>query len=295
MKKLFIFSILSGLVLAHYLIFLSRPLTKSSIDIKKDQSFLSIAWQLSGYDKKIYFALTALITGSWSNLQHGRYLGTYKPLEIIKQMEKGIQVHYPITIVPGMRNRDIVQYLTSQHYLIDDLQNFTEGSLWADTYYVNYQDSMNKIIAQAQQKMQQYLNKNWQYNQNSQLKNHKQWLIFASLLEKEASKIDDQKMIAGVLVNRLKKNMSLDLDATVLYFAPEEKINTAKSTQNSFNTYRVKGLPPTPIAIPGKNALQASLKPAEHNYFYYLADKNGKHFFSKTYQQHQVMIEKHLK
>lgn len=114
-------------------------------------------------------------------------------------------------------------------------------------------------------------------------------VIMASLLEREARKTEDKKMIAGVLWNRLNIGMLLQVDATFLYTLGKGtyQLTTADLQSDSpYNTYRYKGLPPTPIGSPSLSSLEAAVTPSKHNYLFYLADKNGVTHYSKTYSEH---------
>ena len=122
-------------------------------------------------------------------------------------------------------------------------------------------------------------------------------MILASLVEKEANLDFEQPVVAGVLINRLKRGMRLQVDPTVNYglnypFArPLTKKDLKKKTP--YNTYRIKGLPPTPICLPGLSAIDAVLHPAKVAYLYYVAKGDGSHHFSKTYSDHNKAVKKY--
>jgi UPF0755 protein len=114
-------------------------------------------------------------------------------------------------------------------------------------------------------------------------------VIMASLLEKEASNYRDQQMIAGVLWNRLEDDMLLQVDATFLYTIGKGTFELTRSdlaSDSPYNTYKHKGLPPTPIGNPGLRAIQAVLNPVEHEYLFYLADSDGVTHYSVTHDEH---------
>src|SRR3989344_5433231 len=114
-------------------------------------------------------------------------------------------------------------------------------------------------------------------------------VIMASLLEREAKTMEDRRMIAGVLWNRLNRGMLLQVDAAFLYSLGRNtyQLTTEDLASDSrYNTYRYKGLPPGPIGSPSMISLEAAVTPVKHDYLYYLADRNGKTYFSKTYAEH---------
>lgn len=124
------------------------------------------------------------------------------------------------------------------------------------------------------------------------------WLLtFASLLEEEATAQSDRQTIASVFYNRLEIDMPLQTDPTVLYAMGEHKdrlFNTDYEFEHPYSTYKNKGLPPGPIANAGVSSIDAVLDPAETEYFYFLADKEGKNYFAKTYEQHLVNRDEHI-
>jgi len=119
-------------------------------------------------------------------------------------------------------------------------------------------------------------------------------LILASIIEKEGKKNEDLKNISSVFLNRLDKNMKLQSDVTVAYALNKKgnKLNkTDLKSKNFFNTYRYKGLPPTPISYPGEKAILAVLYPNKTDYLYFVSDGRGGHRFSKNYSEHKKNIE----
>jgi UPF0755 protein len=120
-------------------------------------------------------------------------------------------------------------------------------------------------------------------------------VTLASLIEREARVAKDRPRIAGVLENRLKKGMKLEIDATVLYALGHHKDRVYYkdlAIDSPYNTYRHTGLPPGPIASPGMASLEAALHPEAHDYLYYVAQKNGEHLFSRTRAEHEAAIRK---
>jgi UPF0755 protein len=175
-----------------------------------------------------------------------------------------------------------------------------EGLLLADTYNYNAGSEAKPLLRLAHQKLQEYLAASWQnrspglpYNSPYEL------LIAASILEKETSLAQERKIIAGVIVNRINKKMPLQMDPTVIYALGENykgKLSHEDMSVNSlYNTYIHRGLPPTPIAMVGKEAIDAAAHPQPSNYLYFVAKGDGSHQFSATYEQQKEAISRYQK
>ena len=125
-----------------------------------------------------------------------------------------------------------------------------------------------------------------------------QFVTFASLLEEEATASTDRETIASVFYNRLKIDMPLQTDPTVIYSLGEHKNRVSYEdleVENPYNTYKHPGLTPGPIAAPGKSSLEAAISPSDTDYLYFLADKDGNNHFAKTYEEHLSNVDKYIK
>ena len=123
-------------------------------------------------------------------------------------------------------------------------------------------------------------------------------LIMASIIEKETSIDEEKPIISGVFINRINKNMRLQADPTVIYGIKNFQGNITKKdlqTVNEYNTYKIDGLPRTPICSPGESSIKAASKPEKNNYLYFVADDKGSHIFSENYKNHLKAVNKYQK
>ena len=175
-----------------------------------------------------------------------------------------------------------------------------EGWLFPDTYRFTANTSDKDIIAIAHNRMQNELDRAWQRrSENTQLKTPYEALIMASIIEKETSHAGERGEISGVFHRRLAQSMRLQTDPTVIYGIGEAfdgDITRAhlRDKGNIYNTYQHRGLPPTPIASPGRASLEAAVMPKEGTSLYFVADGRGGHVFSDTLAQHQQAVRAYL-
>lgn len=176
-------------------------------------------------------------------------------------------------------------------------EHYFDGVLFPDTYQFKLdaspQDMLNIILNKTKSILDQY---------KEQMTAHdlsvNELLTMASMIEKEALHDEDRPSIAGVIYNRLETNMLLQIDATVLAAVGHKQTVTYEDLKvdSPYNTYKYKGLPPTPIAMPSKASIDAALNPNDHEYIYYVANrKTGLHHFAVTYEEHNENIEKYWK
>lgn len=171
-----------------------------------------------------------------------------------------------------------------------------EGVFFPETYNYKRNDLDLVILKRAFDLMQSKLREAWQNRMPGlPYKDSYEALIVASMIEKEAYLDSERPIIAGVLINRLKQNMLLQIDATVIYGLGDRytgkiyKENLLSDTP--YNTYTRKGLPPTPIAMPGLSSILAAMHPQQHQFYYYVAKGNGSHQFSATLQAHHQAVQ----
>ncbi|MGI6120661.1 MAG: endolytic transglycosylase MltG [Desulfosporosinus sp.] len=164
-----------------------------------------------------------------------------------------------------------------------------EGYLFPNTYDIDKKTSPHAVVDMLLRQFMIEITPEVQKQLETLKLTVPQWVTIASLIEKEAVKESDRPLIASVIMNRLKINQPLQIDATIQFLldAPKPKLyNKDLRIPSPYNTYLNLGLPPGPIANPGHASLQAALYPAQTDYFYYVAKADGYHVFSKTYDEH---------
>ena len=232
---------------------------------------------------------------------------------LMNDITNGKVVVYNITVVEGKTFKDLraslVQTAGIEHTLNDktDAQIATllgidgspEGWFMPETYQFHRGSSDLELLKRMYGEMQRTLEQEWPHRaEGLPLANPYQALTLASIIEKETGVASERPQIAGVFVRRLQKDMLLQTDPSVIYGAADYHGDLTRKhlqTDTPYNTYINKGLPPTPIALPGKASIQAALHPADGDSLYFVADGKGGHTFSATYEEHQQAVARYLK
>ncbi|MCW8108700.1 endolytic transglycosylase MltG [Alteromonas ponticola] len=237
--------------------------------------------------------------------------------EVFDHFANGDEYQFSVSLVEGLTYSQWLSTLASHPQLVHDIDANTtqalmdawpwqpmdglvnlEGLLLADTYYFTAGTKASDILKRAMRAMQHYLEKAWA-NRVAGLPFETVYeaLIMASIVEKETAVAAERNEIAGVFVNRLEANMRLQTDPTVIYgIGPDFDGNLTRKhlkQRTPYNTYRIKGLPPTPIAMAGKPAIEAVLHPSETENLYFVAKGDGSHHFSATLQAHNDAVYKY--
>lgn len=174
-----------------------------------------------------------------------------------------------------------------------------EGQFYPDTYYYRSGADDLSVYKKAFLVMQDKLDEVWENRaDNLQIKNRGEALVMASIIEKETRVSDERTLVSGVFSNRLKINMRLQADPTVIYGVGNKykKALTSKQlkTDTPYNTYKRYGLPPTPISLPGYGSLSAAVNPEKTKAFYFVVVGKGRHKFSETLKEHNVAVRKYV-
>lgn len=199
-------------------------------------------------------------------------------------------------IIEGEDVFDIAQALRNNTHLAQGDVNLMEGSLLPDTYFFVKGDQPSDLLARAKKAQVEYLADIWKDRDvGLPWQTLEEAIIVASMLEKESKLIDERQKIAQVILNRLQKNMRLQIDATAIYGLKNIQHVAYKhiKMKNELNTYQISGLPLHPICMPSRESLYAALHPrGENDILYYVLMPDGRHHFSRTLQEHGRMKEK---
>jgi UPF0755 protein len=232
------------------------------------------------------------------------------PRAVLAMLASGDTARHKYTLVEGRNFRQVRQELALIPGLQDDLKAKSnaeimallgrpgmhpEGRFLPDTYFIPKSGKASDFLAQALPAMDKALNDAWAKRKTGlPIKTSEELLILASIVEKETGLSAERAQVAGVFVQRLKIGMRLETDPTVIYGLGEAYDGNIRKkdlqTKTPYNTYRMHGLPPTPIAMPGRAALLASAQPAEGEALFFVANDRGEHVFSKTYAEHKKAV-----
>ena len=178
--------------------------------------------------------------------------------------------------------------------------NNMEGWLYPDTYNYTPNSTDLELLKRSATRLQKALDKAWnERDENLPLEDPYQMLILASIVEKETGIAAERPQVASVFINRLKANMKLQTDPTVIYGMGENYTGNIRKkdleTMTPYNTYMIEGLPPTPIAMVSESALQAVAHPAKTDFYYFVADGSGGHKFTRNLNEHNKAVQEYLR
>ena len=233
--------------------------------------------------------------------------------ELVEKVQNGKVIEYSITLIEGKTYSDYVEQLKSQEQLKSVLVTLTqqeilqklgseykhpEGLFAPQTYFYQKGDSDYDVLNQAYQRQQVLMEEIWQDRDISiELNSPYKLLIMASIIEKETGAARERAEISGVFNNRLKIGMKLQTDPTVIYGMGDAYDGNIRRkdlrTDTAYNTYTRYGLPPTPIAMPGEDAMRAAANPVTTEAFYFVGRGDGTHQFSATLKEHNNAVIKY--
>lgn len=249
------------------------------------------------------FRMAARYSGADRTLKFGDYLipagATME--EVLEIITSGRSFSYNVTIPEGWTSWQVVQRLNEVDGLTGELTEIPpEGSLAPNTYAYSRNTSKADLIAQMTQAQVKVLEDAWlTRDPETPLQTREEALILASIVEKETGLAEERPQVASVFVNRLNRGMLLQTDPTVIYGITLGQGSLGRGLRRSeldratpYNTYVIKGLPPTPIANPGKAAIEAALNPAATEFVFFVADGTGGHAFARTLSEHNANVRK---
>ena len=289
-----------------------------TLEIPKGTTFRHVADRLdrNGLLKsRFLFYLLVYAKGASGQLQAGEYeiSRSLSPLKILNKIVRGDVKQYPMTIAEDLTVREIASLLSASKLIDEGLfmslaadRNFlsslgieastAEGYLFPETYYLNRSMSTEDIFRSMVREWKKRFSQELQRQAASTGMSAQELMTLASLIGKESGFVEEKPLISAVFHNRLKKGMKLQSDPTAVYtFEKTEKKVTLRDLgkDTAHNTYRIKGLPPGPIANPGADSIHAALHPAPVDYLYFVSKNDGSHHFSSTLASHQKAVIKY--
>jgi len=288
------------------------------VDIRPGASLTAMAqrWQDDGWlPSALLLKVQARLLGKQQVLRVGEF--DIPPRltgpQLLAFLAEARPVSYRLSFIEGTTLREAIQTLQQAPRLKQDVTPLTrnqiaevlgihgnpEGWLYPDTYIYHSGESVSRILQQAHQRMQDNLQQAWQQRQHKlPYQTPYEALIMASIVEKETGVGYERPKIAGVLVRRLERNMRMETDPTVIYglgdsFDGNLRKKHLRDRSNRYNTYRHKGLPPSPIAFAGRAAIDAALHPQDGEELYFVAKGDGSHYFSSTLKEHNKAVRKY--
>lgn len=221
--------------------------------------------------------------------------------EVIETLSQGKSILYKVSIPEGLTSLQIIERLKSDENLTGDIATVpSEGSLLPDTYLFSKGASRREIVERMQVEMGRAIAELWdKRSPDLPLRTPEEAVTFASIVEKETGRADERTRVAAVFYNRLKKNMRLQSDPTIIYGIAAGAGTLGRpitrddiDAKTAYNTYQINGLPPGPIANPGRASLEAAFSPATSTDLYFVADGDGGHVFSATLKDHNSAVQK---
>lgn len=268
-----------------------------------------------GFEARLRLQVLTRLTGVDKTMQAGEYrieVGE-SPQQLLQKLRTGEVITYEFRIEEGLTIGVVLQQMRSNPYLAIDIEAtdasalraelsldapFAEGMFFPDTYYIHRGDSARALLLRAYANMRARMDAVWPTRDpDSLLKSPYDMVILASIIEKETGRESDRAQISQVFHKRLAERMLLQTDPTVIYALGasfDGNLTRAHLRIDSpFNTYRYRGLPPTPIALPSAASIVAAAQPAEGDYLYFVAKGDGASQFSRTLAEHNSAVRQY--
>lgn len=275
--------------------------TDTVLTLPRGAGLIAIANQLEREgvieDARI-FRIWVTIDGGDRDLQAGEYAIPARSsiLDIYEQLREGETLSYPVTVPEGRTSAMIVRILNDSEVLTGEITSTPEeGTLLPETYFVQRGTPRQDVLDRMRADQRALIDQLWPGRAaDLPFDTPEEAIILASVVEKETGVASERPLVASVFVNRLRRGMRLESDPTIIYgitggepLGRGIRRSELDNADNPYNTYFVNGLPPTPIANPGRDAIAAVLNPPDTDYLFFVADGTGGHAFAETYRQHQ--------
>ncbi len=296
----------------------NTPPVEQAVVVQSGQGFKALSTLL--YQKgmilhPVKFRLFARIKGYDKRIKAGEYLlsSAMTPEKILETMVDGKVYLHRLTIPEGYNLRQIAKAVETEGFTSEadflkaatdpdlvhvkgiDAQTF-EGYLFPDTYYFPRGVTPENIISTMVKRFRTVFNPEWEKQTKTLGMTIHQVITLASIIEKETAVADERPIISSVFHNRLKRNMRLESDPTVIYGMGDYNGNITRKDLESptrYNTYTMKGLPPGPISNTGAKAIEAALFPADTKFLYFVSRNNQTHYFSTNFRDHNRAVRKY--
>jgi UPF0755 protein len=283
--------------------------TNSHVIIRQGAGLVEIAQTLERNgivsDARIFRYVTDTYLGDTKTLKAGEYeiKAGASMKDVAALLESGKSILYSVSMPEGLTVQQMFARLSDDPVLEGDLpqEKPVEGSLRPDTYKFSRGTKRSEILSQMRAAQERLIDQIWEKRDpDLPIKTKQEFIILASIVEKETGKDDERAHVASVFINRLNKGMRLQSDPTIIYgiFGGAGKPSDRPITradldkQTPYNTYQIKGLPPTPIANPGRAALEAVANPWRTKDLYFVADGTGGHAFAATLDEHNANVRR---
>ena len=289
------------------------PLANATVAvIPKGEGVIEIANRLEREgivsDRRVFVAqyYAARLYGGLSGDKSGIKAGEYEirkqasMRQVLDTLVEGRSLLQKFTVPEGLTSLQIVERLRADTNLTGDITQVPpEGTILPDTYRFSRGLARQDILERMQGEHQKLMTQIWEKRQRDlPFQTMEQALVLASIIEKETGRGDERERVAAVFVNRLRKNMRLQSDPTIVYGlvggqGPLGRPITRSDidSKTPYNTYQVDGLPPAPICNPGRQAIEATLNPAKTNDLYFVADGSGGHVFTANLKDHNAAVQ----
>ncbi len=247
------------------------------------------------------FVLLAKVFGGGEAIRAGEYRipAGLSQADILKMMQGGRTFQRFVTVPEGLPSVMVHDSLMKADQLTGEVEVPAEGSVLPDSYAYSRGDTRQSVVDRMQAAMTKYLAEAWERRKPTTVaKTPEEAIILASIVEKETSKDEERRTVAAVYSNRIRRNMPLQADPTIIYPLTKGRplgrriLRSEVRAKNDYNTYAMTGLPKGPIANPGRASIDAVLDPAQSSALYFVADGTGGHIFADTLEQHNANVQK---